>query len=59
MADQIFKEISFDQEDEIDDSPLDEGKRKIFTDKTDPEVISLYNRWKDGSLILREYSGAK
>lgn len=53
MADQIFKEISFDQEDEIDDSPLDEGKRKIFTDKTDPEVISLYNRWKDGSLILR------
>lgn len=27
-------------------------QRRIFTDKSDPPVEALYNRWKDGDLIL-------
>ncbi len=47
-------EIEFEdysEEDEIIDVPP--SKRKIYTDKGDPEVDSLYGRYKRGKLILQ------
>ena len=45
-------EIEFEQplEEEVESIP---GERKIYTDKGDPEVDSLYGKYKKGKLILQ------
>jgi len=45
-------EIEFDQPLEEDLESLPKG-RKIYTDKGDPEIVSLYEKWKKGKLILQ------
>lgn len=47
-----FDEIEFDQplEEEIEEV---QEKRKIYTDKSDPEIDSLYGKYKRGKLILQ------
>jgi len=45
-------EIEFDQPLEEEIEPLPKG-RKIYTDKGDPEIVSLYEKWKKGKLILQ------
>jgi hypothetical protein len=49
-----LEEIEFEipLEDEYEDR-IEENKRNIFTDKSDPEIESLINRIKRGSLILQ------
>jgi len=47
-------EIEFDQP--LEEEGLVEIKpvnRKIYTDKGDPEIDSLYGKWKRGKLILQ------
>ena len=48
-------EIEFDQPLEEDEAEVDveKDKRKIFTDKGDPEVDSLYRKWTRGKLVLQ------
>ena len=41
-----------EQKDEEDNAPI-ASNRKIFTDKGDPEVDSLYQKWKKGKLVLQ------
>ena len=41
-----------EQKDEEDTSTI-ASNRKIFTDKGDPEVDSLYRKWKKGKLVLQ------
>jgi hypothetical protein len=50
-----MEELEFDLplEEEIDQVELTPGGRKIFTDKGDPEVDSLYKKWTKGKLILQ------
>lgn len=38
-----------------DSEPLDlpESKRKVYTDQGDPEIESLYRKWKDGDLNIQ------
>jgi hypothetical protein len=38
-----------------DSEPLDlpESKRKVYTDQGDPEIDSLYRKWKDGDLDVQ------
>jgi hypothetical protein len=38
-----------------DSEPLDlpESKRKVYTDQGDPEIESLYRKWKDGDLDVQ------
>lgn len=49
------EQIEFDSplEEEIDEVIAQEGRNKIFTDQGDPEVDSLYNRWKRGKLVIQ------
>lgn len=48
-------ELEFDQplEEEIEKVQLTPEGRKVFTDKGDPEVDSLYRKWTRGRLILQ------
>lgn len=44
---------SDDLEDEDEEIIIDKDKRNLVTEKADPDVDSLFGRWKKGSLILR------
>lgn len=48
-------EIAFEQplEEEGERVEVEPSKRKIYTDKGDPEIDSLYGKWKRGKLILQ------
>ena len=48
-------ELEFEQplEDEIERVELTADGRKIFTDKSDPEIDSLHKKWIKGKLILQ------
>jgi hypothetical protein len=48
---EIEPDINEDWEPESTDIP--EGDRKIFTDKGDPEITSLYDRSKRGKMVLQ------
>src|SRR5262245_29661163 len=54
MSQQI-DEIEFETplEDEVEETSVSGGRNKIFTDQGDPEIESLYNRWKRGKLIIQ------
>ena len=48
-------EIELDYEDELVEEKIEitPDKRKIYTDKSDPEIESLYNKYKRGKLVLQ------
>ncbi|MDM7986234.1 MAG: DUF262 domain-containing protein [Smithella sp.] len=48
-------QIEFDSpsDEEIDEAVAQEGRNKIFTDQGDPEIDSLYNKWKRGKLVIQ------
>lgn len=48
-------EISIDQPEDADSEELDvpELKRKVYTEQGDPEIDSLYRKWKDGDLDIQ------
>lgn len=48
-------QIEFDSpmDEEIDEVAAHEGRSKIFTDQGDPEIDSLYNKWKRGKLVIQ------
>jgi hypothetical protein len=52
---QETNEIDFDQPLEDEEAQIDvaQDKRKIFTDKGDPEVDSLCKKWTKGKLVLQ------
>ncbi len=43
-------EIEGDDEEEIS-IEIEKSKRKIYSKSTDPEIDSLYQRWKRGKLV--------
>lgn len=45
--------IQFEDKDEEPELNIDPLKRQIFTKASDPEIISLYQKWKKGKLILQ------
>lgn len=45
--------IEFEDNDEEIELNINPGMRKIFTKASDPEIISLYQKWKKGKLILQ------
>ena len=48
------EELSFDDKDIDDDiEDISSQERQIFSDKSDPSVLDLYGRFKDGELILQ------
>jgi hypothetical protein len=49
------EQIEFDSplDEEIDEAAAQEGRNKIFTDQGDPEIDSLYNKWKRGKLVIQ------
>ncbi|MDP2883630.1 MAG: DUF262 domain-containing protein [Ignavibacteria bacterium] len=49
------EQIEFDSplDEEIDEAVAQEGRNKIFTDQGDPEIDSLYNKWKRGKLVIQ------
>lgn len=48
-------QIEFDSpmDEEIDEAVAQEGRNKIFTNQGDPEIDSLYNKWKRGKLVIQ------
>src|SRR5689334_17639570 len=42
-------------EDDAEESPIAYSQRAIRTQSADPEVDSLYNRWKRGRLVLQPF----
>lgn len=46
-------EFEFPLEEEIEEVALEPDKRRIYTDKGDPEIDSLYKRYKKGKLVLQ------
>lgn len=48
-------ELEFDSplEEDVEDIDVSNGKSKIFTDQGDPEVDSLFNKWKRGKLVIQ------
>lgn len=55
MNEKELEEIEFEQplEDEVQSMELPPAGRKIYTDKGDPEVESLYGKWKRGKLDIQ------
>jgi hypothetical protein len=56
MSDELPEdEITFDAplEEELDEVSVQQGRNKIFTDQGDPEIESLYNKWKRGKLVIQ------
>lgn len=51
----LEEELTVAEDDEIEDSesPAPDGARRIFTSTADPTVWDLYDRFKDGDLILQ------
>lgn len=48
--DELIEEEIEEAEDEVEETPA--GRRKIFTEKSDPPISSLYDHYKSGDLIL-------
>jgi len=48
--DELIEEEIEGAEDEVEETPA--GRRKIFTEKSDPPINSLYEHYKSGDLIL-------
>ncbi len=47
-------ELSEEQtKDESESLEVPEQKRKVYTDQGDPEIDSLYRKWKDGDLDIQ------
>ena len=48
-------ELAFDSplEEDIESLDIQESNRKIFTDQGDPEIDSLYGKFKRGKLIIQ------
>ena len=48
-------ELQFDTslEEEVEEADVKPGRNKIFTDQGDPEMESLYNKWKRGRLVIQ------
>lgn len=48
-------ELEFDSplEEEIEESEVQQGRNRIFTDQGDPEIESLHNKWKRGKLVVQ------
>lgn len=48
-------ELQFDTslEEDVEEADVKPGRNKIFTDQGDPEIESLYNKWKRGKLIIQ------
>ncbi|MDP1709173.1 MAG: DUF262 domain-containing protein [Gammaproteobacteria bacterium] len=40
-------------EEEVEEADVQAGRNKIFTDQGDPEIESLYNKWKRGKLVIQ------
>jgi hypothetical protein len=55
LTDVIDLEMEGTGDDEAEDSPITYSQRTIRTQSADPEVDSLYNRWKRGRLILQPF----
>lgn len=49
------EELEFDSplEEEIEETEVQEGRNRIFTDQGDPEIESLHNKWKRGKLVVQ------
>jgi hypothetical protein len=48
------EELSFDDQDTDDDiDDISSQERQIFSDKSDPSILDLYGRFKDGELVLQ------
>jgi len=49
------EELEFDAplEEEVEEADVQAGRNHIFTDQGDPEIESLYNKWKRGKLIIQ------
>lgn len=49
------EELEFDTplEEEVEEVDVQAGRNRIFTDQGDPEIESLYNKWKRGKLIVQ------
>lgn len=49
------EELEFDTplEEEVEEADVQAGRNRIFTDQGDPEIESLYNKWKRGKLIVQ------
>lgn len=45
--------IEFEDKEEEPELDIAPAKRQIFTKASDPEIISLYQKWKKGKLILQ------
>lgn len=48
-------ELEFDipLEEEVEEADVQAGRNRIFTDQGDPEIESLYNKWKRGKLVIQ------
>lgn len=55
LTDEIDLEIEGLGEEEAEESAITYSKRAIRTQSADPEIDSLYNRWKRGRLILQPF----
>ncbi len=51
----IEEELEFDTplEEEVEEATGQPGRNRIFTDQGDPEIESLYNKWKRGKLVVQ------
>src|SRR2546423_10503047 len=49
------EDLQFDSplEEEIEETEVQQGRNRIFTDQGDPEIESLHNKWKRGKLIVQ------
>jgi len=47
---ELFEEQTKDESESLE---VPEQKRKVFTDQGDPEIDSLYRKWKDGDLDIQ------
>lgn len=54
-AEKSFNGIEFEHplEEEVEKVDVSENKRKVYTEQGDPEVDSLYNKYKRGKLIVQ------
>ena len=52
---EIEEGLEFDSplEDEVEEADVKAGRNRIFTDQGDPEIESLYNKWKRGKLVVQ------
>lgn len=53
---EISNGLSFDSsKDETESLRIPEQKRRMFTEQGDPEIDSLYRKWKDGDLDIQPF----